>query len=38
VLSGTVRKGDVVKIFGNNYKVDEEEDMDTQKITNLWIY
>jgi len=38
VLSGTVRKGDVVKILGNNYKVDEEEDMDTQKITNLWIY
>ena len=38
VISGTIRKGDQVKILGEQYRPDEEEDMDVKEVTNLWIY
>jgi len=28
VMSGCIHKGDQVKILGENYRIDEEEDMD----------
>ena len=33
VISGTVRKGDTVKVLGKNYSPDEEEDMVVKEVT-----
>ncbi len=37
VMSGTIRKGQVVKVLGEGYSPDDEEDMVTQTIENIWI-
>jgi U5 small nuclear ribonucleoprotein component len=38
VMSGTLRKGDVVRVLGESYSMDDEEDMAVKQITNLWIF
>ncbi|CAE7406874.1 CLO [Symbiodinium necroappetens] len=37
VLSGTVFRGDRVKILGETYSLDDDEDMAIKEIQNLWI-
>jgi U5 small nuclear ribonucleoprotein component len=32
-----LKKGDQVKVLGENYNLDEEEDMVIKEVTNLWI-
>jgi len=38
VLSGTLFRGDRVKILGETYSLDDDEDMTIREISNLWIY
>ena len=38
VLSGTLRVGDEVKVLGETYSLDDQEDSATQTISRLWIY
>ena len=38
VISGTIHKGETVKVLGENYTLDDEEDMAIKNITNLWIH
>jgi U5 small nuclear ribonucleoprotein component len=38
VLSGTVFRGDRVKILGESYSLDDDEDMAIREIANLWVY
>lgn len=38
VLSGTIKKGDIVKVMGEKYNLDEQEDMIVKEVTNMWIY
>jgi U5 small nuclear ribonucleoprotein component len=38
ILSGTIKKGDIVKILGDKYNHREQEDMMVKEITNMWIY
>jgi len=38
VMSGTLFRGDRVKILGENYSLDDDEDMTVREIQNLWIY
>lgn len=38
VLSGTVKKGDIVKVLGEKYNIRESEDMIVKEVTNMWIY
>jgi U5 small nuclear ribonucleoprotein component len=38
VLSGTLKVGDTVKVLGEGYSPDDEEDMCVKEITNMWIY
>merc|ERR1719277_58356 len=38
VLSGTLFRGDRVKIMGESYSLDDDEDMSIREISNLWIY
>jgi len=38
VLSGTVFRGDRVKILGEAFSLDDDEDMTIREIQNLWIY
>merc|ERR1719191_1403789 len=38
VMSGTLFRGDRVKILGENYALDDDEDMAIREIQNLWIY
>jgi U5 small nuclear ribonucleoprotein component len=35
VLSGTIKKGDIVKIMGENYNFVEQEDMFVKEVTNM---
>lgn len=35
VLSGTVKKGDIVKVMGEKYNVIEQEDMVVKEVTNM---
>ena len=37
VLSGTVKKGDIVKVMGEKYNVVEQEDMVVKEVTNMYI-
>lgn len=37
IISGTVRRGDTVKVLGEGYTVEEEEDMIVKTIGKLWI-
>jgi len=34
-MSGTARKGVLVKVLGENYNLDDEEDMKVQEIRGL---
>lgn len=38
VFSGTVRPGQVVRVLGEGYSIDDEEDMTMQKVLDAWIY
>ncbi|CAE8716626.1 unnamed protein product, partial [Polarella glacialis] len=38
VMSGTIFRGDRVKILGENYSLDDDEDMAIREVQNLWIY
>jgi len=38
VLSGTVKKGDLVKVMGEKYNIIEQEDMVVKEVTNMWIH
>lgn len=37
VMSGTVKVGMAVKVLGENYSAEDEEDMTTQIIQNVWV-
>uniref|UniRef100_A0A8C9G742 Tr-type G domain-containing protein n=1 Tax=Piliocolobus tephrosceles TaxID=591936 RepID=A0A8C9G742_9PRIM len=38
VMCGTIRKGQTVRILGEGYTLNDDEDMITRIITHLWIY
>lgn len=38
VVSGTLFRGDRVKILGESYSLDDDEDMTIREVSNLWIY
>ncbi|KAI9313428.1 P-loop containing nucleoside triphosphate hydrolase protein [Dichotomocladium elegans] len=38
VFSGTVKTGQIVRVLGESYTVDDEEDMTMQKVTNAWVF
>jgi len=38
VLSGTVKVGQRVRVLGENYTPDDEEDMTEQTITDVWLH
>jgi U5 small nuclear ribonucleoprotein component len=38
VMSGTLFRGDRVKILGESYSLDDDEDMTIREVQNLWIY
>jgi U5 small nuclear ribonucleoprotein component len=38
VISGTVRKGQALRILGERYSLEDEEDMSVKTISNLWVY
>lgn len=37
VMSGTVRAGHQVKVLGENYTLEDEEDMKVKEISRLWL-
>jgi U5 small nuclear ribonucleoprotein component len=38
VMSGTIFRGDRVKILGEAFSLDDDEDMTIREVQNLWIY
>ncbi|SOV22763.1 U5 small nuclear ribonuclear protein, putative [Plasmodium sp. DRC-Itaito] len=38
VMCGTIKKGQTVRILGEGYTLNDDEDMITRVITHLWIY
>lgn len=38
VFSGTIRPGQIVRVLGEGYTIDDEEDMTMQKVLNAWVY
>ncbi|KAG9303617.1 hypothetical protein G9A89_018513 [Geosiphon pyriformis] len=38
ILSGTVRKGQPVRVLGEGYSIEDEEDMTIQNVTDVWIF
>ncbi|CDS07394.1 Putative Elongation factor 2 [Lichtheimia ramosa] len=38
VMSGTVKNGQIVRVLGEGYSVDDEEDMAMQKVTAAWVF
>ncbi|KAI7864168.1 P-loop containing nucleoside triphosphate hydrolase protein [Spinellus fusiger] len=38
VMSGSIKAGQVVRVLGESYSIDDEEDMTLQKVSNVWIY
>eukprot|EP01100_Stratorugosa_tubuloviscum_P009783 TRINITY_DN4118_c0_g1_i2.p1 TRINITY_DN4118_c0_g1~~TRINITY_DN4118_c0_g1_i2.p1 ORF type:complete len:981 (-),score=453.57 TRINITY_DN4118_c0_g1_i2:109-3051(-) len=38
VMSGTAKSGVIVKVLGENYSIDDEEDMVVSEIKEIWIY
>jgi 116 kDa U5 small nuclear ribonucleoprotein component len=38
VLSGTVKVGQQVRVLGERYTPEDEEDMTLQTISDIWIY
>ena len=37
VLSGTVTKGMRLKVLGENYSPEDEEDMSVQTVSEVWV-
>ncbi|QSL64146.1 hypothetical protein MERGE_000301 [Pneumocystis wakefieldiae] len=37
VMSGTIHSGDQVKVLGENYSIDDEEDMVYATVSSIWI-
>lgn len=37
VMSGTIKRGQVVRVLGEGYSVDDEEDMAMQQVSDVWI-
>lgn len=37
VMSGTVKVGMQVKVLGEGYSAEDEEDMTTQVVQNVWV-
>jgi 116 kDa U5 small nuclear ribonucleoprotein component len=38
VLSGTVKVGDRIRVLGEGYSLEDEEDMSEQVVTKIWIF
>mmetsp|Transcript_3279 Transcript_3279/g.11891 ORF Transcript_3279/g.11891 Transcript_3279/m.11891 type:complete len:991 (-) Transcript_3279:75-3047(-) len=38
VMAGTLKVGDTVRVLGENYSPDDEEDMAVKQVSKLWIY
>ncbi|KAK8964842.1 hypothetical protein KSP40_PGU010281 [Platanthera guangdongensis] len=38
VYSGTIRSGQTVRVLGEGYSPDDEEDMTVKEVTKLWVY
>ncbi|KAG0742649.1 hypothetical protein G6F57_010562 [Rhizopus arrhizus] len=38
VFSGSIKRGQIVRVLGESYTVDDEEDMAMQKVEYTWIY
>eukprot|EP01071_Lankesteria_metandrocarpae_P007246 Lankesteria_metandrocarpae@DN4626_c0_g1_i1.p1 len=38
VMSGTIHKGQRVRVLGEAFSLDDDEDMAIREVTNLWIY
>lgn len=38
VYSGTINTGQTVKVLGEGYSPDDEEDMTVKEVTKLWVY
>ncbi|CAG8802670.1 5436_t:CDS:2, partial [Gigaspora rosea] len=38
ILSGSVRKGQTVRVLGEGYSIDDEEDMTIQEVSDVWIF
>ncbi|KAI9288868.1 P-loop containing nucleoside triphosphate hydrolase protein [Umbelopsis sp. AD052] len=37
VMSGTIKRGQTVRVLGEGYSVDDEEDMSLQQVSDVWI-
>lgn len=37
IISGTIKTGDEVRVLGENYTFEEQEDMQVQKVQKLWL-
>jgi len=38
VISGTIRRGQNVKVLGEAYNLEEQEDVNVKQVEKLWIY
>lgn len=38
ILSGTVKPGDQVRVLGEAYSPDDEEDSTLARVTNVWVF
>ncbi|KAI8063798.1 P-loop containing nucleoside triphosphate hydrolase protein [Gongronella butleri] len=38
VMSGTVTAGQIVRVLGEGYSIDDEEDMMVQRVSDTWIF
>jgi U5 small nuclear ribonucleoprotein component len=38
VISGTLKIGDEVKVLGEGYTLDDDEDMTVKTVTDIWLY
>lgn len=38
ILSGSVRKGQTIRVLGEGYSIDDEEDMTIQEVSDVWIF
>ncbi len=38
VFSGTIKHGEKVKVLGEGYSIDDEEDMALKEVSTVWLY
>lgn len=38
VMSGTVKRGQMVRVLGEGYSIEDEEDMTVQKVESVWVF